>query len=257
MYTRAPSLPLALLASPQSYLMVAALVALASLGALWAPLENVAPIAGLGLLTLAGHAAVRAVAAVGAGTQPLRAERLRFRAITALLHIVGPAARLVGQLLGGLTPWRRRGSSVVVPRPRRSSTWTEQRVELAVRLRTIEDAARLGGSATRRGAEFDRWDLEIRAGVGGAARLRMGVEEHAGGAQLVRFRCWPKWSTGALVPSLLLAVLGLLAAQDEAWAAAGVLGAAAVLVLGGAVWQTATSCALDAIAGSLIETDRA
>ena len=258
-YTRAPSLPHALMASPQSYLMVAALVALAPLGALWAPLAIVTPIAALALFTLAGHAAVSAVAAVGAGTQPSRANRLRYRAITALLHIVGPTARLVGQLLGGLTPWRRRGSSAVVPRPRESATWTEQRVEPAVRLLRVEDAARLGGNATRRGAEYDRWDLEIRVGVVGAARLRMGVEEHAGGAQLVRFRCWPKWSTGALVSSLLLAVLCLLAGRDEAWAAAGVLGAAAVLVLGGAVWQTATSCAvaLDAIADSLLETDRA
>jgi GT2 family glycosyltransferase len=259
MYTRAPSFAHALLGSPQSYLVVGALVALAALGALWEPMEVVAPIAAIGLFTLAGHAAASSIAAVSAETQPSRTARLRFRAITALLHIVGPAARLAGQLLGGLTPWRRRGSSAVVPWPRRSATWTEHRVEPAVRLRRVEDSARLGGNATRRGAEYDRWDLEIRAGVGGAARLRMGVEEHGGGAQLVRFRCWPKWSPGALVSSLLLALLGLLAGRDDAWAAAGVLAAAAVLVFGGAVWQTATSCAvaLDSIADSLLETDQA
>ena len=49
----------------------------------------------------------------------------------------------------------------------------------------------LRGDGVRRGGDFDRWDLEIRDGPLGSARLLLSVEELGGGAQLVRYRCWP------------------------------------------------------------------
>jgi hypothetical protein len=57
-----------------------------------------------------------------------------------------------------------------------------------------------------RGGNFDSWDFEARAGAFGAARMRMGVEEHGQGKQLVRFRVWPRVLRGG---ALLLVLTGL------------------------------------------------
>ena len=52
----------------------------------------------------------------------------------------------------------------------------------------------------------------MRGGLLGNARLRMVVEEHGGGKQLVRFRTWPKYSATGVCLTLLLAVLAFGAA---------------------------------------------
>ena len=69
------------------------------------------------------------------------------------------------------------------------------------------------------GGPYDGWDLEVRAGTLGAARVAIGVEEHEHGAQLARFRAWPRLATGAVVTALAAGALG---------AAAWALGAPAV-----------------------------
>ena len=55
-----------------------------------------------------------------------------------------------------------------------------------------EEGLRAEGLALEIGGEFDRWDLEVRGGFFGCARLRLAVEEHGGGRQLARFRVWPR-----------------------------------------------------------------
>ena len=64
----------------------------------------------------------------------------------------------------------------------------------------------------------------------GAARLRMAVEEHGMGRQLVRFRVWPKPSTMAIVLSLFLGSLALAALRNGARAAAVILASMAAAV---------------------------
>ena len=48
-----------------------------------------------------------------------------------------------------------------------------------------------------RGGDIDRWDIQVRLGPLGSARLRVAVEEHGQGRQLVRYRVWPRWSRAA------------------------------------------------------------
>jgi hypothetical protein len=86
------------------------------------------------------------------------------------------------------------------------------------------------GVAVCRGGDYDRWDLEIRRGLFGKARLLMAIEEHGAGKQLVRFRAWPVCSAGGLVLLLLFALLSSGAALDHAWAAALLLGTLAFLL---------------------------
>ena len=57
-----------------------------------------------------------------------------------------------------------------------------------------------------RGGDTDRWDIQVRLGPLGSARLRVAVEEHGQGRQLVRYRVWPRWSR-ALPPIVALLAL--------------------------------------------------
>jgi hypothetical protein len=104
---------------------------------------------------------------------------------------------------------------------------------------TLEAALQTAGGVVRRGGTFDRWDLEFRGGLLGAARLRMAVEEHGSGAQLVRLHAWPRCAPGAIVLTAVLAALAIAAAHDGSRSASFVLGAFAVLL---GLW-TASDCA--------------
>ena len=75
-----------------------------------------------------------------------------------------------------------------------------------------------------RGCDYDRWDLTVKGGMLGAMRILMAIEEHGLGQQMVRFRVWPRYSSGGLVLMVLLGVLAAGAALDGAWAAFALLG---------------------------------
>jgi hypothetical protein len=72
------------------------------------------------------------------------------------------------------------------------------------------------------------WDMEVRSGVVGPVRLRMGVEEHGGGKQLVLVRCWPRWTAWRLVLLAMVAALSVVCLLDQEWVPAAVIGAFAL-----------------------------
>src|SRR5438309_11364882 len=88
----------------------------------------------------------------------------------------------------------------------------------------METDLRADGVCVLRGARDARWDLEVRGGFFGAARLLMGVEEHAGGKQLIRVRWWPAIPVTGPLLTLVFALLSRGAVRDHAWAAAAVPG---------------------------------
>src|SRR6059058_2419480 len=88
----------------------------------------------------------------------------------------------------------------------------------------METDLRAGGVYALRGGRDARWDLEVRGGSFGAARLLMGVEEHAGGKQLIRVRWWPVMPVAGPLLTLVFALLSRGAVRDQAWVAAAVLG---------------------------------
>ncbi len=67
-----------------------------------------------------------------------------------------------------------------------------------------------------RGGEYDRWDIHVRLGPLGAARLRLAAEEHGQARQLLRARVWPRPSrgVGALV-ALIVAIYALALHQGD------------------------------------------
>lgn len=221
-----------LAATPEWYLLLLALGALSLLGLLWAPLLAVVPLFPLA----AGASLVRALqgAALARFARPAEPgwTRLRKRGLTAFLFLLQPAARLAGRLSNGLTPWRFRSASRFTPPwPRGLSIWSESWRDTAERLEELERALKEARAVVPRGGPYDRWDLEVRGGTSGAVRLRMCIEEHGAGRQLVHFRLWPHASSLGRVLSGGLALLTLSATVNGAWLAATLLGGVAAFFL--------------------------
>ena len=150
--------------------------------------------------------------------------------MTALLHLLQPLARLTGRLRSGLTFWRYNASGFALPWPRKFAVWTEHWRDPNERLKSFEADLRKPGVYVRRGGDYDRWDLEVRTGVSGSARLLMAVEDHGAGNQFVRLRVWPKWSLLGLLPIALFASLSAAAMLDRAWVASAILGLLSVFL---------------------------
>jgi O-antigen biosynthesis protein len=235
-----------LLLMPEWYLLML-VVAAASLGALaWSPLVFAVPLVAVALGASVATAVVSAARASFEGVPVSLSRRCARFALTAALYLMQPAARLAGRLGYGLTPWRRRSAAGMnLPSPRTHELWSETWQSAHERLEALESRIRAAGATARRGGDFDRWDLEIRAGLLGGGRLRMAIEEHGAGTQLIRVRAWPRWyavgrvltlclilgaiaafTLGAVTPGAALTVLALivlvLAAQECAAAAATV-----------------------------------
>jgi hypothetical protein len=214
---------------PEWYLAIAVLGLLSAAGAFWAPLLLALPLLGTALAALLFDAGLGAARA----RFPARRGRVRRRLLTAFLYLAQPLARLEGRIAHGLTPWRRRGPRLFgLPRPRTYAFWSETWYSTEDRVRAVSAALRAGGSVVRSGGDWDRWDLEVRGGLFGAARLRLAIEEHGAGRQLMRVRSWPHASRVAVLVGAFVTIVGGLALLSGAHAVAAVLGGlAAVLVV--------------------------
>ena len=212
------------LSMPEWYLAVAALAPICALGFLWSPLFYALPLLGLALAAPIFQAVVSASRVCFAVPPGSRFGRFKLRSMTALLHLIQPLARLTGRLRSGLTFWRYNASGFTMPWPRKFAVWTEHWRDPNERLKSFEADLRKAGVYVRRGGDYDRWDLEVRAGLLGFARLLMAVEDHGAGNQFVRLRLWPKCSLLELLPIVLFASLSAAAALDDAWVASAILG---------------------------------
>jgi hypothetical protein len=163
------------------------------------------------------------------------------RLLTGALYSMQPLARLSGRLRHGLAPWRRRSAALAMPLPRSGSMWSEQWQSAHQRLEQIEAALKCQSCAVLQGGDYDRWDLQVRGGIFGAARLRLAVEEHGAGRQLVRYRCWPCFSRVGLALVAALGGLAVGAALSDPWFVAAVLGVATLLLAWAAVRDCATA----------------
>jgi hypothetical protein len=216
---------------PEYYLLLAALLGLSLGGLLWKPLLAATPLLALAVGALLVDAALGARRASVVRAAPSASARLRISALVATLYILQPLARLYGRLRVGLSPFRRRGpAGVAAPIPRTATTWSEDWAAPEERLTEIEEHLWRSGAIVRRGGEYARWDLEVLSGPLGSVRMRMAVEEHGAGRQLMRFRSWPRPSRGGLVVALVLAAIATAAGVDGAWPACALLGAAALVV---------------------------
>jgi GT2 family glycosyltransferase len=217
LYDRTPSTLGTLPLMPEWYLVLGVLALLSVVGIFVKPLfpwTDAAPVRVelLLLAAAAGALAVKAVRTAWLAPNGTSAEGLAVRSLTATLFLLQPVARLAGRLRRGLTPWRRRGEFVfAVPWPRRRQVWSEGWRSPSERLLELERDLRSRCMTVLRGGDYDRWDIHVRLGPLGAARLRVGVEEHGHGRQLVRYRVWPRWSR--VLPVIAALLGGWLAAS--------------------------------------------
>jgi glycosyltransferase involved in cell wall biosynthesis len=245
LYEPGPTLLGSLPQMPEWYLVIAMLVGLSTLGLVWSPLKFLLPLLVGVVLPPLAQASLSAARASFNGT-PLRgAARLRRRLLTAALHLVQPLARLRGRLEYGLAPWRRRGAPRLAPPwPRTFAVWSEHWQDPDKRLRRIESDLKAFGAAVRLGGDYDRWDLEVRGGPFGSARLLMAAEDHSGGKQFLRFRCWPRGSRGGIALTATFAALAGGAAAAGAWTAGTILAAVALALSLCVVFECAGAAAL-------------
>ena len=120
-------------------------------------------------------------------------------------------------------------------------------------MKSLEYKIRGKGCITWVGNDFDSWDLEVRGGLLGAARIKLAVEEHGGGKQLLRFRVWPKIKTSLLFSVGILATLAILAGADGASATSAILGVTAIGVLVRGLYES--EFPINAVARSISELD--
>ena len=209
---------------PEWYLVLAVLAGLTALGVLWTPLLLAGPLLAAALATVvaqAVHGARRARFTVSART---RRARLRLQLLTAALYVLQGAARLRGRIAHGLAPWGRRARlALAPPRARRRIVWTERWRAPEEHLAAVEEAVRHAGARVARGGDFDRWDLQIRGGGLGSARLRLAVEEHGDGRQQLLYAFSPLLSPAWALGALATAALAVAAAADGATVVAAVL----------------------------------
>jgi GT2 family glycosyltransferase len=230
-YQRAPGALASLALVPEWYLVLLSLAAVALLGIHWAPLLLALPVLAVATGALAYESVQGAARASFARSPRPRLTQTRLRALTGSLFMLQPFARLSGRLRYGLAPWRRRGAApLVLPIPRTRGVWSELWQSADDHLHAIEARLRERGGGVLQGSDWDRWDLQARGGILGVARLRMAVEEHGGGRQMLRFRLWPKFSRIGIGLTLSLGALAVGAGLAGAWIALAVLGTVAVVL---------------------------
>lgn len=254
--TRPPSLTWSLALTPEWYLLIAALFGFAALGALWPPLLVLAlPVlayaAGL-RLTQVWLAAARARFEVKPASQ---FEELRARFVVAGLHAIQPLARLVGRLEYGLSLWRRPlASRRLFCRPRRYALWSAHWKSAAAWMEALRNRLPGQGAVSSRGGPYDGWDVDVRGGPLGSARLLLLLEEHGAGQQLARFRVWPHWQNAMLVPIAASWALAAAAGFGGAWPVCAILTTLGAAIAARALFECAGAAdAVDRAIGDLNE----
>jgi O-antigen biosynthesis protein len=213
------------------YLLVIALALLAAVGLLWSPLLLALPLLLLAIGASLVQAGLSAARSSFSNTPPSPIARLKLYGLTAFLHLFQPLARLYGRMGNGLTPWRWRGTpGLAMPWPHATTIWSERWQAADGWLSAIETTLRTSGAVVMRGGDYDRWELEVRAGLFSSARMRMAIEEHGEGRQLVRMHSWPRCSAPGLILFLLPAALAISAAGGGAWIAAAIFGGMWLLI---------------------------
>jgi GT2 family glycosyltransferase len=242
---------------PEWYALVAVLLVAAAVGLFWRPLLwGAAPPLAVALLVPMAQAAMLARRATGDG----RVLSVRGRLLTAFLHLMQPLARATGRGLAvnfSRATVRDREATATTPAgmlvessSNVISVWHETWASGEERLEAVERNLREGDVRVSRGGDYDRWDLHVRGGLLGAARVRMTIEEHGGGKQMARYRVWPRGSATAWVTAAAAVATAAAAAVMGAWVACAAAGAAGAAVAGrGAVEARKCYRAVRAAAG--------
>jgi glycosyltransferase involved in cell wall biosynthesis len=245
-YSTAPGSFTSILMLPEWYLVICLFALISACAFLYPPLHLARIGLGVACIPPLIHAGISGARAFFRVVPRSRWRQVSMAATTAVLYFLQPAARLWGRLWYGLTPWRRRGGGgdLAVPWPGIINIWSEKEwLSAEQRLTAFEAALRASGAAVARGGEYDRWDLEVRGGLLGCARLLMVVEEHGAGRQYVRMHLWPTANPAIFLVACLFAGLAMRAALDLEWNAWALLNIPAIFLVGRTIYESAAAMA--------------
>jgi O-antigen biosynthesis protein len=229
---------------PESFILIGALIAASAYSLLFDPSFLRVPVANAPIALVLLGVAVGCLFGRALRNGWTAGASVRIRLLTSLLFVLQPLARLWGRTSAGLTPWRAPGGRLAIPRPQTRIIWSERWESPHDRLTRLWAYLRLERAAVRSGGNFDRWDIQVRAGPLGSARIRLGVEEHGQGKQLLRFRVWPRWSRGGSAVAAVFAALALLTVGRASVGTVLVFGLLSLVVLVQMVRQCAASVSL-------------
>jgi hypothetical protein len=172
------------------------------------------------------------------------ARRLRWRTMLAWLHFLEPIARDWGRLRGGLTPWRsarpgRQSVPSISPwwqrmQPlRRAGSWSypgTMKLERYALLKRLTDKLNTRNCAVGWNSDWQDWDLRVRRGALGEARLRLAVEHHGGPQRVAKIAVSIRQPASFYWVQATLAVAAVVAAALGLWVAPIALAALLALV---------------------------
>ncbi|HEX9047603.1 MAG TPA: glycosyltransferase [Verrucomicrobiae bacterium] len=259
-YSVAPGTFASILMMPEWYLLIGMLMIVLPFGAIYAPLLYSFILLALTIAPPALHACLSSERALFHGVPKRSLERQKLALTTAWLHFIQPAARLMGRLRQGLTPWRQRGGErIIFPRARSIAVWSQDTWRgPEERLKGLELAMRESGAVVVHGGDYDHWDLEVRGGLLASTRTQLVIEEHGDRRQLVRLRAWPVASPSVLLVATIFAALAMTAAVNLAWTAWLVLNVPAAALLLRVIYEcgSAMDVVVKAVPATLLDGEK-
>lgn len=240
---------------PEWYLLIGALSLASAAGIFWRPLLWTLPALGLAFSITSAQAIAAGRRATFTEARESRSRMARVRFLTGFFHLMQPLARLLGRIAvrgPRALPlnWRHKDPAkskshqgFALPWAKTISVWYEKWESPEARLATLEKHLRDNKITVTQGGNYDRWDLQIRTGPLGGARLRMTIEEHGSGKQMVRYRVWPKVSAISVLGLAGLAVATAIALFKISWLASGLIGIAALYLLLRTIWECGAAAA--------------
>lgn len=230
------------------------LLSLCGIGFIWRPLFVAVPVALAGFVLSLMPALHSALKARLPWSVKSRFARIRFRLLTAALHIMQPAARMCSRLVYSLTASKiRRFPTRSFPWPRTFQHWTDRWLDTTDVLTAMESILQSSGAVVRRGGDYDPWDLEIRGGLFGGVRVCMVSEIYGHANYMLRLRSRPWFSTSGTGMTLLLLGAFCGAALHHSMHAAAILGVLGALF--GTVALRSGAVAVAAVHRALIKLD--
>ena len=216
-YQPADGFWLSLSLMPEWYLITAVVAVLTLLGLAWERLLLLWPLLMIGVAAPIVQAILSAIKADFPTPRPSFKGRIALRAVTAVMHVMQPMARLVGRLHHGLTPWRKR---ICVKLKLRwgygGKLWSEKWYAQETWLHHLNEKLIHDKIPATKGGDYDQWDIEVRGGLIGLARLRFAVEEHGGGKQMLLYRILPRFSLCGIILFAVFSILACMAIVEDA-----------------------------------------
>ncbi|WP_141733554.1 glycosyltransferase [Oligoflexus tunisiensis] len=175
---------------PEWYLIISTFFVLSLGGILWPPL-NLLWILGAGALAVACLNVFKNLKLINFRRSPFFQERpWSLRLVTAACYFLQPVARLYGRIRYRLKPWWKKPFQFYWPLPITFAHWSDEWTVPSQRLQRVESVFHQQGFLDRRGGPFDRWDLQIRGGIFGKARIFIAMDSYHA-PQMVRIRIKP------------------------------------------------------------------